>query len=173
MIDRFSQTRLKRLYPGFGDKVLELMNEISLVTGKQLSIKEGIRSLKKQHSLYKQSLTELGPYQSPHNYGLAADLCFNDDDFMLRQMDEFERESTFGEIKHLAKQKGLYCHIEHDIMVIHLEMSICKLKELEEAHRRDGLHGVWEMLDRSRNVPYGSGWIGDYKFYQCIELEGV
>lgn len=173
MIDRFSQMRLRLLYPGFGDLVMEVMNEIQMVSNKELGVIESIRSFKKQEKLYKDGLSEYRAYKSLHNYGLACDLGFKGEDLLLRRLSNMERNQLFDELERIAKRKGLFCHVDADTHLIHLEMEVCSAKLLEEEHKRGGLEGVWTFLDQTRGVPYGSGWIGDYKFYRCIENEGL
>ena len=123
--------------------------------------------------MFKSGASSLDVYESHHNYGLACHVVFRGKDAMLKSFTDRDRKKFFDGLKVIANQCGIYAAIDPQTYLIHLEMDICDLDHLQELHRGGGLHDVWEYLDSARKVPYGKGWIGDYKFYKCIELEGL
>lgn len=68
---------VSQLNPTFGDRLYQLMKELQgLQTG--LAIFETIRSPERQDELHAQGRSRAAAYQSAHQYGLAADIVFND-----------------------------------------------------------------------------------------------
>lgn len=167
-MDKISQMRLRHCYPEFGDRLLSVVEIFNNEFKKQLRILETIRSIKRQKKLYKLGETADGPLLSYHNYGLAANLVINGNDNATKT-DMIFIEKRLDEI---CKDHGLVFFLNKDGS-IHIELRARAIKNLKTIYNRDGLHGVWQSLDSLFKNPYGKGWIGDYKFYRCIELEGL
>lgn len=167
-MDKISQMRLRHCYPEFGDRLLSVIEIFNSEFKNKIRILETIRSIKRQKKLYKLGESADQPLMSYHNYGLAANLVIDGKDF-ANKTDSIFFEKRLDEI---CKDHGLVFFM-HTNGTVHIEMRARAIKNLKSIYNRDGLHGVWESLDVLFKNPYGKGWIGDYKFYRCIELEGL
>ena len=74
-------TRLDTLEPEFRVKVQALLEAVEKATGRTWGLSDGRRTISRQDALYSQGRTTKGKVvtmarggQSPHNFGLAADL---------------------------------------------------------------------------------------------------
>ncbi len=104
-------TRLETLEPEFRKKVEVLVQVTEAATGRKWGLSDGRRTISRQDALYSQGRTTAGKVvtnakggQSPHNFGLAADLwpMTEDGDF-----DWGAKTETFKVMADKAKELGL------------------------------------------------------------------
>lgn len=82
-------SRIDTLEPDFQPKIQQLLDALNASTGIKWGVVQGRRTIAYQNELYAQGRTKPGQVvtkakggQSPHNFGLAADLCpMKDNDF--------------------------------------------------------------------------------------------
>ena len=78
------QEKLTQLQPHFAQLIIKLMDAVK-ARGHELQISEGFRSFVRQDTLYAQGRTKPGKIvtnakagDSPHNHGIAVDLCMKE-----------------------------------------------------------------------------------------------
>ena len=104
-------TRLDTLEPEFREKVKELLTAVEEATGRKWELSDARRTISRQDALYSQGRTTAGKVvtmakggESPHNFGLAADL------WPLTDGQDFDWEADdqlFFTMAMLAREMGL------------------------------------------------------------------
>lgn len=147
------------LYPPFLARVEALLEE-AMKDFVAFWVISGFRGYPEQAALYAQGRTEKGhivtnakPGQSPHNFGIAVDLCR--DGFMERSgLQPDWRPESYEPLRALAPKHGLvwgggwaglkdFPHVQMPDFV-----SVVDLYPLREAFAVGGLTGAWVELDR-------------------------
>ena len=153
------------LYPDFMVRVVRLFNDFHDLTGLELRITEGIRTLDRQKELYSQGrdapgpiVTKAKPGQTMHHYGVACDVCRIGKDPWDLPWDDFGR---------LARAQGLVWGGDWKKMPDkpHLEITYAGAthEDLYKLMLAGGIDTVWAYFDTVRGVPVGSEWYGPQK----------
>ena len=164
-LDQASLDMMKMLYPGFRDDLLNVLNIIAQTTNINLRLTCGFRNISEQQKIYNQGRTSPGkivtnaePFQTFHNYGLAADFCFRGNDPYLdisknaqniwQQVGLIAANNNltwggtfkFQDKPHLENNYGLYW------------------ENCQSMVEENGLATLWAFLDKKRGVPQGYEW---------------
>lgn len=164
-LDQASLDMLKLLYPGFRDELLTALNIIVQTTGMNVRLTCGFRSISDQQKVYNQGRTAPGkivtqaePFQTFHNYGLAADFCFRGKDPYL---DMTENASLiWSQVGSIASQNALTWGGTFKFQdKPHLENNYGLFWENCQSMVEDnGLGNLWSFLDKKRGVANGYDW---------------
>ncbi len=141
------------LYPPFREAVAATLKDLA-DDGYDFVPTAGLRRFDEQDKLYAQGRTAPGNIvtkakggESLHNYGLALDLARRINGKIVWA------EDKYAIIGQYARQHGLKWggdwktfkdlpHIEYDLAAHDL-----KLRDLLKVHQKDGLPGVWKLID--------------------------
>jgi len=151
--------RLELLYPEVAARASQLLRELK-AEGTSLIVTEGLRPFSRQEALYAQGRTDMTkpkvtnarPGKSLHHYGLAVDVAFDSTvpypkeryfwDPFIKKAEElgFKSLASMGDFPHIQMTFGLAPVV------------------IEAEYLKNGLAGVWAMLDRKREVLVGVDW---------------
>lgn len=172
-----SQKNLTQLYPDFGLRIACVIRSVYEKTGLGLQISEGIRNYRRQNQLFETGRKSPGAIvtnakggESPHHYGIAADLIFTGADPYLERLKKSSKEGarkaeaywlTVGET--LEEQgcewggrwKGLGDKPHGQITY---GLSISQMQRIFETKR--DLAAVWAEFDKINKIEVGRGYTG-------------
>lgn len=143
------QLKLDELYPRFAARIEDLLNHCDKFDW-HIGIFSGWRTWSQQEKIYAQGRTEPGkivsntpPGYSFHNYGLASDIVFKDE-YGNWDWSENHPWETLGKLAptfklHWGGEWGDKPHFQANFG--------CKIEELKNIYEKEGLSGVWKVLD--------------------------
>lgn len=177
-IDSVTTGRFRLLYPDFAVRVIRTMNDIDRTFHLQMKCTEGLRTFERQAALYAQGRTTPGKKvtgaqagQTWHNYGLAADLCFQGDDPYLNK--HKDRDHIWEAFGRSGESHGLVWGGRWKVLVDkpHLELKYgLTIDEVKALYDHGKMEGVWTKLDQIRGVPIGQDWMGPQSRSQLLDL---
>ena len=170
-ISDHSRQRISYLYPSMRSKVYRVIADINRITGKNLQVAQGLRSIDEQLELFKEGRelkdgkwvvvdfmkikTNSPPGMSFHNFGLAWDACFCGEDPYLIRESKNTRNYLWAQYGRIGKAHGFEWsgdwHPLHGLAEVgHLQMrfglTITQLMEIYSNH--GSVAKVWSYLDK-------------------------
>lgn len=154
------ERELSYMHPAFSAKLLPFYDAM-LGLKLEVRLTSGLRSLLEQKKLFEAGRSEPGGIKthnllSMHNYGLAADFCF-------RGKDPYPSNEDLWKIfRQEAEKQGLSWGGMWKTLVDkpHLECSFgIPRASLDMTFHKEGLRGVWELVDKRLGVPRGTKWL--------------
>jgi len=177
MIDAGTENVLSQLYPDFAERLKTVYRQMHEIHGRPMRAVEGVRSFKRQLSLYAQGRTQPGkivtkarPGFSVHHYGIACDSWFRGNDPFLESLTPGQRDFYWKEFGFFCQKYGLTWGGDwdgdkdmtdqtlHDMP--HAELTygfkVDEMRRTFEVNR--SLSTLWEKFDTILKLPPGTGW---------------
>jgi len=180
-----SQKNLSQLYPDFGHRIACVIDAYYRKMGLSLQIAEGIRSYRRQNELFAKGRKEPGAIvtnaqggESPHHYGIAADLIFTGADPYLEKLkksskDGARRFELYWETLGLmleeqgcqwgGRWKGLG---DKPHGYVSYGLSVAEMRRIFE-DKRD-LAAVWAEFDKINKIEVGKGYTGKEAPFKAV-----
>lgn len=164
-LDQASLDMMKCLYPGFKDQLLQTLEILVQTVGINVRLTCGFRSISEQQEIYDQGRTKPGkivtdaePFQTFHNYGIAADFCFRGQDPYLAIT--VNADNIWEKVGNIAIQNDLTWGGTFKFKdKPHLENNYGLAWENCQSVVEDGgISALWSELDKRRGVAVGYEW---------------
>ena len=154
-MNKHSEQRLSQIHPSLARHVRALVERLA-AKGIHVEITQGLRTFAEQDALFAQGRNQPGKIvtkarggQSPHNFGLAVDLC----PFENGKPNWQASPAVWQQIGHEAERLGLEWGGNWKFVDMpHVQLSAMSLAQCRALYKAGGLPLVWQRVDTAMQI---------------------